>query len=534
MLEGLDTVDWTKYGHAYGSAADVPAMIRGLFAHDPETRAKARFDLSSSIIHQGSVYTSTPIAFPFLMEVLNSPQTESRAEVANLVGFIVESALGGRIFWKQLEAATVNDPNLSEERKAAEAKWYQEIVQMYEELSHVVLSFVPDYLALLEESNLAVQIEILALLKHCASEVKQLEPRLKARVQSETDPVLAAMTLDTLGCLWKAANLSAEHLNTCLIDLKTNQTATHLDCVRRFHKAKLEIPKEESEESILEYLPPVLSLLEIQTQVLANDQQTHCDLLVAMLKHPSQFCSEEALRHLRQHLEQFMDCEKELVKTLCKILPNASRTSLRTMDYPNNHSSFLKTVALDHVFVGLKNPTCESMTLDILARLEAPCGVTHLLKKLDLNFPLHETVVELGWFGVLAAKAVPKLKSIWYKLLQLAPPAEDVSTDAWVQFIQKQIVKILENVGGEAVVMLPELQQALFDLWHSQTLTSKTKTENLLPIIAAIGAMGQLAHTAQSNLLWLKNLLEKNTFPYSSSSRLKTAISLALEKTKIQ
>jgi hypothetical protein len=136
MLKGLDTVDWAKYGHAYGSAQDVPAMIRELLSPDEETRAKARFDLSSSIIHQGSVYTSTPIAFPFLMEVLNSTQTQSRAEVASLVGFIVESAFEGRVYWQQLETMSANNPDLDEQQKAANAEGYSQIVQMYEDLLH--------------------------------------------------------------------------------------------------------------------------------------------------------------------------------------------------------------------------------------------------------------------------------------------------------------------------------------------------------------------------------------------------------------
>jgi hypothetical protein len=55
MLERLDTIDWATFSHAYGSAEDVPALIRALRSPDPETRDCALSELFSTIWHQGTV-----------------------------------------------------------------------------------------------------------------------------------------------------------------------------------------------------------------------------------------------------------------------------------------------------------------------------------------------------------------------------------------------------------------------------------------------------------------------------------------------
>ncbi len=67
-FEGLDfeAVDWAGLTHAYGSAADVPALIRSLMSPDPGERSEALDDLFGSICHQGTVYPASGPAVPFL------------------------------------------------------------------------------------------------------------------------------------------------------------------------------------------------------------------------------------------------------------------------------------------------------------------------------------------------------------------------------------------------------------------------------------------------------------------------------------
>lgn len=85
MLERLSEVAWAELEHAYGSAADVPDLIRGLRAADPEVREKARWHLYGNIFHQGTRYEASAHAVPFLLELLADPATPERAAILELV-----------------------------------------------------------------------------------------------------------------------------------------------------------------------------------------------------------------------------------------------------------------------------------------------------------------------------------------------------------------------------------------------------------------------------------------------------------------
>lgn len=65
---GLDfeAVDWAGLSHAYGSAQDVPALIRSLVSPDSGVRSAALEELFGSIFHQGTVYAASAPAVPFL------------------------------------------------------------------------------------------------------------------------------------------------------------------------------------------------------------------------------------------------------------------------------------------------------------------------------------------------------------------------------------------------------------------------------------------------------------------------------------
>lgn len=62
----FDAVDWAGLTHAYGTAEDVPGLIRTLLSQDDEERDEALDGLISSINHQGSVYAASAPAIAFL------------------------------------------------------------------------------------------------------------------------------------------------------------------------------------------------------------------------------------------------------------------------------------------------------------------------------------------------------------------------------------------------------------------------------------------------------------------------------------
>ncbi|WP_405831306.1 hypothetical protein [Streptomyces sp. NBC_01176] len=67
----LDDVPWSALTHAYGSAEDVPELIRALYQGDEETAAEAIHELYGNIHHQGSVYPASAPAVPFLAHAVH-------------------------------------------------------------------------------------------------------------------------------------------------------------------------------------------------------------------------------------------------------------------------------------------------------------------------------------------------------------------------------------------------------------------------------------------------------------------------------
>jgi hypothetical protein len=71
MLERLDDVPWSTLNHAYGSAADIPQLLRDLTQQDAELREAAWNSLYSNLWHQGSLYEATAFAVPFLIGLVS-------------------------------------------------------------------------------------------------------------------------------------------------------------------------------------------------------------------------------------------------------------------------------------------------------------------------------------------------------------------------------------------------------------------------------------------------------------------------------
>ncbi len=64
-LAGLGDVPWIELTHAYGSAEDVPVLLRRLQG-DGRERDEALYALRGNIWHQGTTYDATAFAVPFL------------------------------------------------------------------------------------------------------------------------------------------------------------------------------------------------------------------------------------------------------------------------------------------------------------------------------------------------------------------------------------------------------------------------------------------------------------------------------------
>ncbi len=85
MFRGIDEVEWASLRHAYGSAEDVPGLLRGLASADPAERQTALDGMYGAVHHRGEVYDSTLACVPILLALAVRPEVRDRAGVVELL-----------------------------------------------------------------------------------------------------------------------------------------------------------------------------------------------------------------------------------------------------------------------------------------------------------------------------------------------------------------------------------------------------------------------------------------------------------------
>ncbi|MBD0840596.1 HEAT repeat domain-containing protein [Streptomyces sp. TRM68416] len=85
MFTGIDEVDWASMHHAYGSAENVPGLLRGLASADPAERECALDGMYGAVHHQGDVYDSTLACVPFLFALAARPDVQDRGGIVELL-----------------------------------------------------------------------------------------------------------------------------------------------------------------------------------------------------------------------------------------------------------------------------------------------------------------------------------------------------------------------------------------------------------------------------------------------------------------
>lgn len=92
MLDGLDAIEWSELAHAYGTADDVPRLLRELASDDAGVREGALWALHGNIWHQGTIYEATAPAVPFLIELAGRNGQGDRAEILALLARIASGS----------------------------------------------------------------------------------------------------------------------------------------------------------------------------------------------------------------------------------------------------------------------------------------------------------------------------------------------------------------------------------------------------------------------------------------------------------
>jgi hypothetical protein len=194
MLEHLDDVPWADLEHAYGSAANVPDLLRKLLDPDPKVRSEVLWILYSNVFHQGTRYPATPHVIPFLIEMCASPVVPARGDLLCFWGSLITGYFtvqerpcwgdGERIYWcGEVQPAEEDDHD-----SAALHQIYRESLKGQELLC--------DLLAAEEPGVRAGAAWVLACLPTMA---RASVPKLEARVQVEPSGWVRAAIAFALG-----------------------------------------------------------------------------------------------------------------------------------------------------------------------------------------------------------------------------------------------------------------------------------------------------------------------------------------------
>jgi hypothetical protein len=105
MIEGLERVAWAELSHAYGSAEDVPDLLRRMAGTDEVDVVTAQQELRARILHQGSVCGATAPTVPILGVLLADPANVHPGGIVHLLGDMADIRDPGDPVLTELRAA---------------------------------------------------------------------------------------------------------------------------------------------------------------------------------------------------------------------------------------------------------------------------------------------------------------------------------------------------------------------------------------------------------------------------------------------
>lgn len=231
-LAGLSDIDWSNLEHAYGTAEDVPPLIRRLQSSDKEDLTSAYGVLYANIFHQGSRYSASREVVPFLYRLAISPKTLLREEILRLltrlaIGEPTHHWLRGIDVerWRE-DVAACQAPGWCEEEKTRQLEWVGEGVDeddrkrrkwqsmLFSPPEEIVKSRVAELgvydavkdglqhmIDLLKDDSAAIRQEAAYALAWFPEELDRIHPALFDLFDSETNPIVQATGLIALGQL---------------------------------------------------------------------------------------------------------------------------------------------------------------------------------------------------------------------------------------------------------------------------------------------------------------------------------------------
>jgi hypothetical protein len=90
--EFVDTIDWSDLEHAYGSASDIPPLLKQISIAKGRKLLDPINELYSRVLHQGTIYSASPPAAHALIEMLSTAAPPEKAIFYELLTGFCEAA----------------------------------------------------------------------------------------------------------------------------------------------------------------------------------------------------------------------------------------------------------------------------------------------------------------------------------------------------------------------------------------------------------------------------------------------------------
>ncbi|MGB1288560.1 MAG: HEAT repeat domain-containing protein [Aggregatilineales bacterium] len=269
MLENLDKVNWSELEHAYGSAEDVPDLIRGLLSDDEAYREQVWGTLYGNIWHQGTVYEATAYAVPFLIELLESPDFPDKVAMLNYLSTLAQGNSYHDVH-QHLSFFQEEDTSEMNALIAQELQWVKDAREgVYQ---HYLL-----YAKLLHDDDRHVRLEAVSLIGVFDEHPDTLLPILRRHLASETDIYVRTKIMIALGRILSAH----EDSSAAIVE---PYLASENPMIMRFMAAQVTvwIKGEDTPSSVIDILKEAVTQLDVLEDAYEQMDADRDDVLGAL------------------------------------------------------------------------------------------------------------------------------------------------------------------------------------------------------------------------------------------------------------
>jgi len=191
VLDGVEQVPWDALHHAYGSASDVPNLLRLLLSDDPDVRNDAFERLYSNIWHQGTVYEASAYAAPFLLRMLADARIPDRLGVLQLLSSLATGSSYLAVHHREGDVHSDWRKRLTEKGENFDTRLRTELGWV-RAANAAVAEGVDLFFSLLEDVDADAELrqQTLATIAMLPGRAGVSVPRLRALLPVTTDPPL--------------------------------------------------------------------------------------------------------------------------------------------------------------------------------------------------------------------------------------------------------------------------------------------------------------------------------------------------------